>query len=47
MNANLTFRLKEDQEVDLDKDEDEDVQRLVFRIGGSSRDCEGYPDITR
>ena len=34
MNANLTFRLQEDQEADFDKEEEEDLQQLVFRIGG-------------
>ena len=38
MNANLTYRLQEDQEADLDKEEQEDVQQLVFRIGGGWRD---------
>ena len=43
----LTCKLQEDQEANLDKGEEEDVQQLVFRIGGSWRDWEGYPDITR
>ena len=43
MNANLTCRLQEDQEVGSDK---EGVQQPVFGIGGSWRDWEGYPDIT-
>ena len=47
MNVNLTFRLQEDQAVDSDKEEEEDVQQPVFGIGGSWRDCKGYPDITR
>ena len=50
MNANLTFRLQEDQEtsvagVDLEEEEDE-VQQPVFRIGDRWRDWEGYLYIT-
>ena len=46
MNTNLTCGLQEDQEVDSDKEEEEDLLQPAFRIGGSWRDWEGYPDIT-
>ena len=42
----FNFRLQEDQGVDSHKEKEENVQQPVFRIGGSWRDWEGYPDIT-
>ena len=49
MNANLTYRLQEDQETsvigsDLEEEEEE-VQLLIFGIGDRWRLWEGYPDI--